>query len=192
MSDKGHSERNFWGGYNHYDARGNKIGHSERNALGDYVEYDANGKKTGYSSEGFFGGYNHYDEKGRYQGHTDRTPLGDLDHYDSNGKKVGHSNYHGVTGDYSHSSGDGCYVATCVYGSYDCPEVWALRRFRDTVLRKHAAGRLFIRVYYALSPKLVWAFGERRWFRTICRKQLDAFVTYLKKKGIRTTPYKDR
>lgn len=25
----------------------------------------------------------------------------------------------------------GCYVATCVYGSYDCPEVWTLRRFRD-------------------------------------------------------------
>ena len=26
---------------------------------------------------------------------------------------------------------NGCYVATCVYGSYDCPEVWVLRRFRD-------------------------------------------------------------
>ena len=28
----------------------------------------------------------------------------------------------------------GCYVATSVYGSYDCPEVWTLRRFRDEVL----------------------------------------------------------
>ncbi len=29
---------------------------------------------------------------------------------------------------------NGCYIATCVYGSYDCPEVWTLRRFRDDVL----------------------------------------------------------
>ena len=30
----------------------------------------------------------------------------------------------------------GCYVATCVYGSYDCPEVWILRRFRDESLER--------------------------------------------------------
>ncbi len=28
----------------------------------------------------------------------------------------------------------GCYIATCVYGSYDCPQVWTLRRFRDYTL----------------------------------------------------------
>lgn len=28
-------------------------------------------------------------------------------------------------------SEEGCYVATCVYGSYDCPQVWTLRRYRD-------------------------------------------------------------
>ena len=28
----------------------------------------------------------------------------------------------------------GCYVATAVYGSYDCPEVWTLRRYRDYTL----------------------------------------------------------
>ena len=27
------------------------------------------------------------------------------------------------------SSAGPCYVATAVYGSYDCPEVWTLRRF---------------------------------------------------------------
>ena len=30
----------------------------------------------------------------------------------------------------------GCYVATAVYGSYDCPEIWTLRRFRDKVLAR--------------------------------------------------------
>ena len=29
----------------------------------------------------------------------------------------------------------GCYVATAVYGSYDCPQVWTLRRVRDGLAR---------------------------------------------------------
>ncbi|MDO5478959.1 MAG: CFI-box-CTERM domain-containing protein [Clostridia bacterium] len=53
----------------------------------------------------------------------------------------------------------GCYVATAVYGSYDCPEVWTLRRFRDDTLAKTWYGRMFIRVYYAVSPTLVKWFG---------------------------------
>ena len=62
------------------------------------------------------------------------------------------------------SSGEstgGCYIATAVYGSYDCPEVWTLRRFRDEVLAKNCFGRAFIRFYYALSPWLVRRFGAR-------------------------------
>ena len=53
----------------------------------------------------------------------------------------------------AHSAG--CYVATAVYGSYDCPEVWTLRRFRDKVLAKTWYGRLFIHLYYAVSPTAV-------------------------------------
>ncbi len=34
----------------------------------------------------------------------------------------------GMFGRYSHSEG-GYYVATCVYGPYDCPELWTLRWF---------------------------------------------------------------
>ena len=50
---------------------------------------------------------------------------------------------------------NGCYVATAVYGSYDCPEVWVLRRYRDFTLAHSWYGRAFIRAYYAISPKLV-------------------------------------
>ena len=39
------------------------------------------------------------------------------------------------------NSNNGCYIATCVYGSYDCPEVWTLRRFRDCTLEKTWYGR---------------------------------------------------
>ena len=41
----------------------------------------------------------------------------------------------------------GCYVATAVYGSYDCPQVWTLRRFRDHTLAASWYGRAFIRAY---------------------------------------------
>ena len=41
---------------------------------------------------------------------------------------------------------DGCYVATAVYGSYDCPQVWTLRRFRDNALAKTWYGRACIRI----------------------------------------------
>lgn len=37
----------------------------------------------------------------------------------------------------------GCYVATAVYGSYDCPQVWTLRRFRDYTLAETWYGRAF-------------------------------------------------
>ena len=52
-------------------------------------------------------------------------------------------------------SSDGCYIATAVYGTYDCPELWVLRRFRDYGLRKSIIGTAFVRFYYAVSPRLV-------------------------------------
>ena len=45
------------------------------------------------------------------------------------------------------SNPGGCYVATAVYGSYDCPEVWTLRRYRDFELASTWYGRAFIRTY---------------------------------------------
>ncbi len=91
----------------------------------------------------------------------------------------------------SKSSG-GCYVATCVYGSYDCPEVWTLRRYRDDTLGSTWYGRLFIRTYYAISPTLVKWFGETRWFKRMWRGKLDRTVARLQKKGVESTPYEDK
>ena len=85
----------------------------------------------------------------------------------------------------------GCYVATCVYGSYDCPQVWVLRRYRDEVLASHFWGRCFIKLYYAVSPTLVRWFGEIRFFRRICKKRLDKMVSNLQKRGIENTFYDD-
>ena len=53
------------------------------------------------------------------------------------------------------SKKEGCYIASCVYGSYDCPSVWVLRHYRDIVLRKKWYVRIFIQTYYTISPLFV-------------------------------------
>lgn len=85
----------------------------------------------------------------------------------------------------------GCYVATAVYGSYNSPEVWTLRRFRDNTLDETWYGRAFIKTYYTISPTLVKWFGETAWFKNLWRKPLDRLVTTLKSKGVEDTPYQD-
>jgi len=101
-----------------------------------------------------------------------------------------HSRRHSGHG-HSQSSG-GCYVATCVYGSYDCPEVWTLRRFRDEVLAQHLWGRAFIHTYYAVSPTIVRLLGHREGFRRFWKKPLDRMVEQLRQQGVEDTPYRDR
>ena len=97
-----------------------------------------------------------------------------------------------VTANFSTGAGGGCYVATAVYGSYDCPEVWTLRRFRDRVLAKTWYGRLFIHLYYAVSPTAVRFFGQTQWFQDFFRSVLDPWVLDLQSEGFESTPYQDR
>ena len=86
----------------------------------------------------------------------------------------------------------GCYVATCVYGSYDCPQVWTLRRYRDYTLAETWYGRAFIRTYYAISPTLVKWFGKTKWFKNMWQGKLDRMVKRLNNEGVEDTPYQDR
>ena len=90
------------------------------------------------------------------------------------------------------ASSGGCYIATAVYGSYDCPQVWTLRRFRDNVLAPTWYGSAFIRMYYAISPALVKWFGNAGWFQKLWRRPLDRMVEKLQNRGIESSPYQDR
>ena len=90
------------------------------------------------------------------------------------------------------TSTGGCYVATCVYGSYNCPQVWTLRRFRDNTLGATWYGRLFIHLYYAVSPTLVKWFGETKWFKKLWKGTLDRMVAKLQTNGVEDTPYEDK
>ena len=89
------------------------------------------------------------------------------------------------------SSGGGCYVATAVYGSYDCPQVWTLRRYRDYTLSKTWYGRTFVRTYYAVSPTLVKWFGHTERFKKMWKGKLDRMVAELQAEGVESTPYED-
>lgn len=86
----------------------------------------------------------------------------------------------------------GCYVATCVYGSYDCPEVWTLRRFRDYTLSETWYGRAFIKIYYSVSPTIVKLLGNKVWFKIFWKKKLDKLVSRLNDNGVDNTFYVDK
>ena len=190
MANKGKSVPGFFGTINHYDEHGRKIGHSDPGLFGGYNNYDANGRKVGHSDPGFFGGYNHYDNNGRKVGSSDPSLFGGYNHRDANGRPTGSSDP-GMFGGYNHNSNQGCYVGTCVYGSYDCPQVWTLRRFRDYSLAKSFFGRAFIRVYYAVSPTIVKWFGSTQWFKKMWKGTLDRMVQKLNVQGVEDTPYND-
>ena len=86
--------------------------------------------------------------------------------------------YKEVTGDKKQKK-EGCYIATCVYGAYDCAEVLCLRHFRDERLSRSATGRQFIRIYYAVSPILVRRFGDKAWFHRVWKGIIDPVVERL-------------
>ena len=86
----------------------------------------------------------------------------------------------------------GCYIATCAYGSYNCPEVWVLRRYRDYYLDNHWWGKLFIKIYYKLSPKFVARCGDNTKLKEKIRSVLDKKIKTLKSKGYSDLPYDDK
>jgi hypothetical protein len=79
------------------------------------------------------------------------------------------------TGQYK-SDSKGCFIATAVYGDFNAPEVVALRRWRDQSLMPMRAGRIFVAVYYWVSPPIANFLSRNPWLARRARKFLDAFV----------------
>ena len=191
MANKGRSDPNPFGGYTNYDEKGKRSGRTEPDLFGGYTTYDSKGRKIGRSEPNLFGGgYTQYDANGKKVGSSEPGFLSGYTNYDANGHKVGDRssdpspfsapiNPTSPASNSSTDSGEGCYIATCVYGSYDAPEVLTLRQFRDEILKKHRLGRAFIRCYYAISPHLVKCFGKSEWFHRFWRKRLDGMLSRL-------------
>ena len=205
MANKGRSDQNLFGGYTHYDSKGNKIGRSEPGLFGGYNHYDAKGNKTGRSDPGLFGGYNNFDAKGNKVGYSSPGLFGGYTHHDNHGNKTGSTSpsflgsssnndspWNNTPAPHNTANTGGCYIATCVYGSYDCPQVWTLRRYRDNILAHNFWGRMFIKTYYALSPTLVKWFGHTKQFQKFWKNKLDKIVSSLHNQGFEDTPYNDK
>lgn len=75
-----------------------------------------------------------------------------------------------------------CYIATAVYGSYDAPETMILRRFRDEHLLTNIPGRLFVKIYYFISPPFARYLKNANRINKISKKVLDYIVHKLSDK----------
>ena len=86
----------------------------------------------------------------------------------------------------------GCYIATAVYGSYDCPQVRVLRRYRDISLATSAVGRAFIKVYYCASPYVVRMTAQMPSANKLFKAVLDKLVNRLLCGGYQDSHYIDK
>jgi hypothetical protein len=78
-----------------------------------------------------------------------------------------------------------CFVATVAFGNQRAPEVRDLRRFRDLVLARSAAGRAAIALYWRVGPVLA-RFLERK--PRICRVVRVAVLSPLSRIVAKVTP----
>lgn len=67
---------------------------------------------------------------------------------------------------------EGCFIATACYNSALAPEVYLLREFRDMVLKRSRPGRIFISIYYLVSPPIAALLRRHALLRTLVRSLL--------------------
>lgn len=80
----------------------------------------------------------------------------------------------------------GCFIATAVYGDFEAPQVRTLRAFRNNYMEKTTLGRLFIRIYYRISPPIASHINRHSVQCIFVRKVLDAVVKIIEKANINT------
>lgn len=153
--------------------------------FGDQVDTEFEGRFFDISIQGWKGGIDIHKQYVKYL----QNKAGHINLINSYGDKIRKYDSSFVNPNVDTSS---CYIATAVYGSYDCAEVWTLRRYRDFTLAETWYGRLFIIAYYATSPTFVKHFGNVKLFKSYGKKVLDKMVAKLNRKGIDNTPYEDK
>lgn len=80
----------------------------------------------------------------------------------------------------SSSSSSKCFIATAIYGM-DASETKILREWRDSKLMPNIFGRVFVSIYYLLSPYLVSLIKKNSLIKQWIKRPLDKFVAKIKK-----------
>ena len=93
--------------------------------------------------------------------------------------KCGSVVYTGGGGGDSSSGDGGCFVATAVFGDYDCEEVVKLRYFRDFYLLRSRIGDKFVSLYYKNGPKWAASINDKPFVKNIIRGVLRLFCRIL-------------
>ena len=75
---------------------------------------------------------------------------------------------------------EGCFIATAAFGHEDVIQVQWLREFRDQHLKRFVLGRLFIDVYYTLSPSVADVIRSSEPLKQLVRVMLLPIVTLTK------------
>jgi len=74
-----------------------------------------------------------------------------------------------------------CFIAVVIYKSYNDSKIIFLRSFRDNYLMQNIFGRLFVRLYYLVSPLFLRWLSKRPKTVKKIRKLLNSLIKYLKK-----------
>ena len=77
-------------------------------------------------------------------------------------------------------SGATCFVASAVYEDPNHPDVIVLRKYRDDILAKNFLGRVFIKIYWVLGPRLAVMVGGHPRTKALCRRALRKLTLFLK------------
>ncbi|MDO9529792.1 MAG: CFI-box-CTERM domain-containing protein, partial [Syntrophales bacterium] len=75
----------------------------------------------------------------------------------------------------------GCFIATAAYGTPLSEDVLLLRKLRDDWLINKCWGRIFVQVYYQISPFFADFIKQRPLYQSFVRKLLRPLIWFLKR-----------
>lgn len=88
-----------------------------------------------------------------------------------------------ITSNVSTKSAGGCFIATAVYDSAQAKEIEILRQYRDEVLWQTLVGKLFVNIYYRISPPFAFVISQSRMLKKLVRFYLlEPIIRILRKR----------
>lgn len=142
-------------------------------------------KKTGVTPDSKTGAYTDFFTVVSVQGEDRNLTVGKYDEYSALIRQLDAARPIAAINREPYKKKNGCYIATAVYGDYSAPEVMVLRRYRDEVLYRKSVGRLFIRIYYFLSPPIAKRLVNMKTLNGTVKKILNRIVDYIQRNNRR-------